>query len=360
MAPSLSNGGAERVAAMWANGFVNRGFEVFFALTTDSKTATYMVSERVKLYNICPCKGNNAFVNRVQVALFSTRTLRRLIKQIDPDIVISVMRAELVSKACRGLRCRFISTEHSSFERPEGAPPIPQKLYRQKFVYNKRADLITVLTKQDLDYIGTRLKNVHYLPNPLAFTPVETVPPKKNIILAVGRIDGWYVKGFDNLIKAWGAICHRYPQWELHIVGSSTFSARLFLQSIADSYGIREQLKILPFSNEVERLYQEAAIFCLSSRYEGFGMVLIEAMSQGCACVACDYKGRQADIIGGDDFGLTCSPDNPEMLSEKLGLLIEDSDLRVKLQNKAPGRSALFSLNRIMEMWDTLLNSLNN
>lgn len=355
---TLTDGGAERVAAMWAEGFAQRGNNVSVLLTGPTKKITYDVPSNVTLFNVNPSKGDNKYLDHIRQRLFTVSSLHRKLKEINPDVTIGVMQPDLVSKALRGLSCKFVSTEHNSFERPEGAPPMSKQLLKNKYEYNKKADIVTVLAKADVEFIGNRLKNVRYLPNPLAFDPVEITPPKKKIILAVGRMDGWYVKGFDVLIKSWGKIFNKHPDWQMQIVGGSDTASKQYLQSLADSMGIGDQISLQPYRNNIVEMYREAAIFCLSSRYDGFGMVLIEAMSQGCACVACDFKGRQADILNNDDYGIICPPDNVDVLSEKLDLLISNDDLRSKLQKNAPVRSKYYKLDNIMDMWEEMITGL--
>ena len=108
------------------------------------------------------------------------------------------------------------------------------------------------------------------------------------------------------------------------------------------------QSNILPF-------YQDASIFVLSSRYEGFGLVLLEAMSQGCACVACDYKGRQKEIMPSGSEGLTCEPENIDELSDAMSELIKDDNKRKMLSNNGISRSSCYAIDNIMDIWEKIL-----
>ena len=105
-------------------------------------------------------------------------------------------------------------------------------------------------------------------------------------------------------------------------------------------------------------MYQRSSIFILSSRYEGFGMVLIEAMSQGCACIACDYNGRQREIIQNNDEGVICEPDNEEELASAIKSLIDNRNLRKNVQEGGIARSYNYSLDSIMKRWEIIINKL--
>ena len=223
-----------------------------------------------------------------------------------------------------------------------------------KFYLNKYVDAVTVLTNADKQYIGNRLSNVHVLPNPLTFEPVNSIPIKEKVILAVGRIDSWHVKGFDLLAKAWNDIASDYPDWRLRIIGTGSDSNRQFIRSLAPNVDDK-QFEILDFDNRIIEHYKNSSIFVLSSRYEGFGMVLLEAMSQGCACIACDYKGRQREIIADGVDGLIARVDDVDDIKAKLETLICDKKLQTLLQTKAIEKSMCFSLESVMKIWGKII-----
>lgn len=105
-------------------------------------------------------------------------------------------------------------------------------------------------------------------------------------------------------------------------------------------------------------IYQRSSIFVLSSRYEGFGLVLIEAMSQGCACVACDYKGRQSEILEDGKDGIVCSTESVEDLKKSIEKMISDKELREKYQNRAIERAEYYSIDNTMIRWENLLQKI--
>jgi GalNAc-alpha-(1->4)-GalNAc-alpha-(1->3)-diNAcBac-PP-undecaprenol alpha-1,4-N-acetyl-D-galactosaminyltransferase len=96
----------------------------------------------------------------------------------------------------------------------------------------------------------------------------------------------------------------------------------------------------------------------LSSRYEGFGLVLIEAMSQGCACVACDYKGRQGEIITNDKDGLLCEPESVDALAHSMEKLMMDNEYRKTVQMNAINRAGFYCVDHIISLWEQLLFNL--
>lgn len=343
----LTGGGAERVAALWARGFAERGYQVTVVVFNDLLPVSYVLPRNVQLRSVVSHQKYG--VLRV---LERIRKLRRLLRQENPEVVIDVNPAFDRIMSRMGLRCFNISTEHNSFERPDDAQ------YKwdgfTKFYINRLYDHVTVLTLADKNVIGNRLKHVSVLPNPLALEPVKTVPPKEKTVLAVGRKDVWHCKGFDVLMKAWSQVATDTDGWRLQIIGGSSGEGQAYLENLRHEYGLTDSVDFLDYQSDIRPYYQRAGIFVLSSRYEGFGLVLIEAMSQGCACIACDYKGRQSEIISNGLDGVTCEPDNVDALVKALCILIADDERRVQLQKNAISRAADFSLEKNMDCWDEL------
>lgn len=257
---------------------------------------------------------------------------------------------------------------------------------------------MTVLTETDINAIGKRLKNVTVMPNPLALSPLKEATSKERIILAAGRVDNWHYKGFDILLKAWGRIVRNEENrginkdWWLKIAGVWRGENTIdYLTGLLPDGEWREDegrwkskryyVEFLGFVNDMKSLYQQSSVFVLSSRYEAFGLVLIEAMSQGCAPVACDYKGRQKEIICPDrannsskfnlnlettplcgvevyENGICCEPDNVEALTEALRKMMIDDKYRHQAQVNAVERSKFYDMEHTMDRWETYLNDV--
>jgi len=343
----LTGGGAERVAAMWANGFRDRGHEVQVVVFDADSQQQYALTDSILLTTVALQRRNRAarVVERIV-------KVWRVLRDSRPDVVIDVMPGWQRLVAMMGVRCRKIATEHNSFERPKNAKHKLNPI--KKYWLNQLYDHVTVLTQADKEVIGQRLKHVTVLPNPLALEPVDSVPQKEKIVLAVGRKDAWHYKGFDVLIKAWAQVSHDAFGWKLRIVGGSDRGGQEFLEHLCEEYGVTGSVDLPDYQSDIQAYYRQAAVFVLSSRYEGFGLVLIEAMSQGCACIACDYKGRQSEIVTNGVDGMTCEPDNVGALATTIKVLIANEEMRAWLQVNAIRRSKDFSLNHIMNRWEDI------
>lgn len=360
ISPTLSHGGAERVATLWAKGLARNGYHLYFVTNLHSESS-YDLESVERLLPLTPSSNN-----KIKKYLGSIRLLRKYYKTYKPDVIIGVMYAcSLLAKLSSiGLSIPVINTEHSAFERPTSFP-FTRIDYFAKFFLNYLYDGVTVLTQKDKLLINKRFNNVHVLPNPTFITPIDRYPIKESVVLAAGRLDAWECKGFDVLIRAWGKIVKseeltvNRDGWRLQIAGTGSEKSLNYLKGLCKEYGVDNSVEFLGFQKDIEKLYQKASIFVLSSRYEGFGMVLVEAMSQGCACIACDYKGRQKEIIRNDYEGKICEIDDVDSLTIAIEDFIQDKHKRETVGVNSIARSHDFSIDNIINKWDDVFNSVS-
>lgn len=348
----LSYGGAERVGVMLANG-LSVSHSVYLISNT-LEEPTYEVESSVQLLPLF-----SSISSKIDKWASTLPNIRKYAKTYRPDVIIGIMETcSLVSKlATIGLGIPIIMTEHNAFERPKNTPLTKWQIIT-KFYINKLYCCVTILTEADKEFIGLRLKNTVVMPNPLFLTPIIKSPVKDKIVLAAGRIDDWHCKGFDILLKAWGTIAKQYPDWTLEIAGDGRKVDLELLQNIVRKSEVENQVKFLGYQKNIVDRYKQSAVFVLSSRYEGFGLVLIEAMSQGCACVACDFKGRQREIIRNDSEGLVCVPNDVDALALAIKKMIDDDMYRQKVQKAAIERSKYYAMDKTIRRWENLLKRL--
>lgn len=375
----FQGGGAERVAVTLANGFVAEGHRVVFATdkTRSDEPFVYPLERSVKVvecFNYAPASSvlllwMKRYMNIVYKICRAVHRytkqhmrLRKTILKERPDVILGILHAGSFPAfiASVGTGCICISTEHNAFERPLTAPMSRTDRFF-KFTVNKLYKAVTVLTEADKNYIGSRLKHVYVMPNPLAFNPIPVYGlsgNRKKQIVAAGRIYAWHVKGFDNLIRAWGKIAGDCEGWVLNIAGESTESSLNCLKQLAKECRVEDTVVFSGFHSDMESFYRESEIFVLSSRYECFGMVLLEAMSQGCACIACDYGGRQREIIRNNQEGCCIEPDDVDRLSDAILRMITDDEYRQSVRYHGVLRSHAYSTYNITDSWLELFENL--
>lgn len=362
LAYNLTGGGAERVASLWANGFAEKGHEVFIITeTSDKKQLTYAISPKV---NIIPLSINCKIFRVVCRLLGLIHTifkyrLNKLLHCIKPNVCIGVLGNYALDAYCctRDFDCKIINTEHNAYDRPGFFKNRPD-IIKMKYEINKQFDGVTVLTEADTKVPGVPTDNMFVLPNPLAFNPIKAIPQKEKTILAAGRLDVWDVKGFDVLIEAWGMVAKKFPDWTLKIAGTGTDASFELLKSMAKSNDVDSQVIFLGFCGNINEEYKKSSIFVLSSRHEGFGLVLIEAMSQACACIACDFGGRQKEIIQNSNQGIVCESNNSSSLSKAITKMIENEKYRNLCMINAIERSKYYSIEETMKRWDIIFSKI--
>lgn len=359
---NLTGGGAERVAASWSNGLSRLGHEV--TVLADFTNQTYTLDKKVMtLQQKCPFPNENTFFYKVIRKILRPWVgfcqLWRYFSADKPDAVVNVLyhlsTPLLIARALSFRKFPIIMTDHNAYERPPGYK-MGKIQWRNKFIDNRLFDCVTVLTHSDKKILENKgITNVEVLHNPLFLTPIKEIRDKGKIILSVGRISAWEVKGFDILIKAWSSIASKYPDWKLRIVGKGDAKTIEWLRSLSGVAS--DSVEFKPYTISIEEEYKQASIYVLSSRYEGWGLVAVEAMSQGCATIACDYKGRQAEFIEDGENGLLCDTDNVECLTHCISKLIEDNSIREKLQQNAISSVAKFSEERVAKKLESIINN---
>lgn len=199
-----------------------------------------------------------------------------------------------------------------------------------------------------------KVNNLQIIPNPLPFYPNESASLLNKKVIAVGKQS--YQKGYDRLLESWQKVHAENPEWQLEIYGK--FDASEGLETLAKSLQIGECVHFFEPQKNIIENYLESSIYVMSSRFEGFGMVLIEAMACGIPCVSFNCPFGPSDIITNEVDGFLVENGNSKALAEKLNLLIEDTELRMKMGKRAKENAKRFLPEKIMQQWDELFKSV--
>ena len=181
----------------------------------------------------------------------------------------------------------------------------------------------------------------------------DVVESGQKILLAAGVL--YEVKGFDRLVAAFARVAGRYGDWQLVILGEGELWGALEAQVRA--LGLGGRVCMPGWAGNMAEWYEAADVFVLSSRFEGFGMVLVEAMAHGCACVSVDCTGPRDVIRDGVD-GLLVAQDDEAALVAGLERLMGDEELRGCLGARAVEVRERFAPARIRGMWEGLFAEL--
>ena len=215
-----------------------------------------------------------------------------------------------------------------------------------------RLDKFVVLTDEDAGY-WNMLSNKAVIPNPLTKYPTQQADPNNKVAISVGRYD--FQKGFDMLIEAWVQVASKHPDWQLRIVGPGD---NLLYQQQADNLGLKGAIQCMGVSDRVYDEMAKASIYILSSRYEGFGLVLIEAMAVGLPCVAFACPAGPRDIISDHQDGILVEKNNVQKLAEAICYIIEHERERQEYATQAKINSERYLIENIMQKWIALFKDV--
>lgn len=348
----MQGGGAERVMSILCNELVDRQHEVYLATNTKVPIA-YELNDEIKIVSLYPDNYHKMIRPLRFCGLLSS--IRKIATHVKPDVIISFLyglNAKVIISTL-GLSIPVIASEHITFDM---SVSFINKIRR--YYINELASKTTILTKHDYAYLGKRLHNKIVMPNPLSFPIWNGKEERRKNILAVGSIDRWKMKGFDNLIKIWSNIAYLYPDWNLDIAGTGSNNSLNYLEELVIQNSLQGRVHFLGFQSDIAKVMQQSSIFVLSSRYEGLPMVLLEAMSQGCACVSFDCVSGPNEIISQNKSGILVENQNLEELEYSLSKVIEDEKLREHLSYNAIKEAAVYLPEKIVLKWENLFFEL--
>lgn len=366
-------GGVERVLTLKANYFADHyGFDITIILTEGKdKPLFYPLSDKVKVVNLnigfeelWTC----SFSKKIFVYLRKQRLYKILLKRelmhIRPDITVSLLRREinfLTSIKDGSKKIGELHVNRSNYRNFEQCDTnilkkVFSKLWMNNLVSNlKRLDKFVVLTEED-HRNWPELNNTLVIPDPLTFSSITYSPLTEKRVIAVGRYV--YQKGFDLLLKAWAIVEKVSSDWMLTIVGQGEYSE---YDSLIDELKMdRSRCKLLGPTERIKDEYMSSSLLVMSSRFEGFGMVLVEAMACGLPVISFDCPCGPKDIIQNHIDGLLVDNGNIERLAEAIIWMIQHPEERQKMANKAVENVQRFRIDHIAEQWKSLFESLYN
>jgi glycosyltransferase involved in cell wall biosynthesis len=223
-----------------------------------------------------------------------------------------------------------------------------------------RMDVLSVLTSGDLGDYTRELAGapVRVVQIPNAVPPLDDGPPaslEAPLVIAAGRLTPQ--KGFDLLIRAWEPLAARHPGWRLRIHGSG--KDRDALQAQIDAAGLGGMITLAGPTKQLGAAFARASLFVLSSRFEGFGMVLVEAMGKGLPVVAFDCPRGPADIVTPGHDGLLVPAQDVGGLTAALEQLMTDPVRRRAYGEAALGTAEAYRPGEIGARWEALLAELD-
>jgi glycosyltransferase involved in cell wall biosynthesis len=213
-----------------------------------------------------------------------------------------------------------------------------------------RLDKVVVLTAQDFKSLSKRSENVIKINNFNTLNPSQSGELINKKVISIGKLNSQ--KGFDLLIDSWVIVSKIHSDWILEIYGDGEWE--LFLKKKICEKGLTKQILLKGVISNVENAYCDSSIYIMSSRFEGFPMVLLEALSCGLPVVSFNCESGPSEILEDGISGLLVEPENIEELAMKIIFLIENPIVRYEMGINAYHRAKYFSKNTILSQWEKL------
>ncbi len=364
---SLTGGGAERVAVALA-GFLakDKSFNVTL-VTLDNKDRDFYTLDKAVKRVAMDKGGETSGLAKFTSNIKRVTSFRFVLKNEKPDLVIAFMTryAVIALLASMFTKIRVIVSERNY---PPHRKNHGMWEALRKYVY-RFADLHIVQTELIADWIkkNTKSNMVRVIPNSITW-PLPKLPPTietdsvlkdgDRVILAAGTFK--HQKGFDLLLESMKTVMKESQNWKLVILGDEKYTNYLteaYNEFIAQN-DLTDKVIMPGRAGNVKDWYERAEIFVLSSRYEGFPNVLLEAMSSGCACVSFDCKTGPAELITEGYNGFLIPDGDTDLLAKYVLRLMQDNSLRERLSSNAISVRETYSEEKIMNMWKKQINKV--
>lgn len=363
--------GAVRVLTMKANYFADHfGYSITIIITEGKdKPLFYPLSDKVNVINLdigfeelWAC----SFTKKIFVYIKKQYLFKKLLKQelmrIRPDITISLLRREinfLTSIKDGSKKIGELHVNRSNYRNFEqGDTNVLKELFAKYWMHSlvthlKHLDKFIVLTQEDrLNW--NELNNVMVIPNPLPFIPKIISSLSEKRVIFVGRYV--YQKGVDLLLKSWSIVEKACPDWTLTIIGEGNHSE---YEVLADELNIdKRRCKLLGRTEHIQNEYMNSSFLVMSSRFEGFGMVLVEAMACGLPVISYDCPCGPKDIISDRIDGLLVENGNVEKMAEAIIWMINHPEQQKLMSKNAYNNVQRFNIDKIANQWKELFEEL--
>lgn len=344
------SGGTENVSIMIANELVKEDSFIisFISLFEESNTPFFDIDDRINRYTVYPVPTHG-----IQHYFDTVSRLKRLVIQHHIEILVDIDGIldmySLPLKRATGVK--VISWEHFNYNQNPGVPY--RKLTRRWAA--RKADAIVTLTRADKQLYERHLHlhcPVVAIPNPMQTPDPEPVyDAESRIIISSGRLT--YQKGFDMLVDVAAQILPAHPDWQWWILGEG--EDRPMLEKKIAEAGVGSQLILKGRVGNMDEYYRKAAMFVMTSRFEGLPMVLLEAKAYKLPIVSFDCETGPAEIVTDAVDGDLVPAEHIDQMAQRVTYLIDDPECRIRYSRHTMDTALVFELSNIIKQWKTLI-----
>lgn len=342
-------GGTERVSTLLANYLSQKSYKVSILSVLKAQNSAFNIYSEVKVDYLFH-QSRSMIVNFIPYVF----KLRSYIKNnnIDTLIVVDSISCIFSIPALIGLKTNHICWEHFNLDVTLGSK------YRgiARLLATKYCDHIVVLTKTDKNnwkrYYKSINAKLHTIYNPNPFSDSQKKDLKSKNILYVGRLSS--EKGCDLLLQAWSKVSHEKSDYRLKIIGDGDEKNNLI--ELSKKLNLQDNVEFKGFSNSLIDEYRNAKLLCLPSRYEGFGMVIVEANTFGLPVISFDIETGPQELIDNNINGYKVPAFDIDILKEKIIEFMELSDENyMVVSEKCKDSVKKFNIDEIFSNWREII-----
>lgn len=347
----FENGGAGRVTATMCCELARMGYNLEVVTDNINFSIRYTLPQSVAIHPVEFISRKKGSFTRI-ISLFSTaRRIRFIIKNVKPDVILAIQASGFIRTfiANRGTGIPVIAVDHTSFARKMDAI----NTFTRHYLY-KYADGLSILTKRDEKLLGNKYPQKRVIYNPLTYPLLNEATVRQKTVLCVGRFDIWNIKGFDLIVDMWAELYKNYSDWKLVFAGTGRDESVNYIKGLVAERKLENSVVFLGQVDDMKTLYSQSGIFALTSRIEGFPMALLEAMSQGCPCVAFNVGGASEEMIE-DGAGFVIEDGNINAFRKVLSDLMDNDDKRKGYSQKAVRSVSRFTVECFADAWERMI-----
>ena len=350
--PGLGAGGSEHIVSLLCNHFAALGWTVRLIVFEDETTPAYYSHHPAVRIVRLGMKSRRRPAPAAALTMFKRRQrLQAALEEAAPDLVISFLtRTNILSVlSARRIGVPVIVSERNNPEL-QTVGSVWSRL--RQWTYPQSAGLVTMTQGAMNHFARTMTVRGWVIPNPAP--PPATAMPRISdgrTIGAVGRLVPQ--KGFDRLIDAFARVATDIPEWRLVIWGEGPDRAALEAQR--DRLGLSGRVTLPGITRQPGEWIAQSDMFVLSSRFEGWGIVVGEAMAGGLPVISFDCPWGPAEMIEQGRSGILVRNGDVPALGDAMAALCRDPDRRQALSNAAKARMTLFDMDHILASWRSVI-----